>query len=331
MEEIVLELEGLNCANCADKIENQSNDLEGVDSANLNFVNKKLKISIQNKEEEKDIVHNIENIVHKLEPGVKVINKSQGDLKEEDSHDHDNTNKKDLIKLIISGLLFALHYIIVLEGRSRLIGYVVAYLFIGYEVIIVAIKNIIGGSPFDENFLMTIASIGAFIIGEYPEAVAVMLFYQLGEYFEGLAVNHSRGSIEALMDIRPDYANLIKDNKEIIVDPTEVNIGDYIIVKPGEKVPLDGVVVEGESTLDTSNITGERVPRSIEVGDEIISGVVNNQGLLKVKTSKEFGESTISKVLNLVENASSKKAPTENFITKFARYYTPTVVFIALG
>src|SRR5699024_2854023 len=158
-----------------------------------------------------------------------------------------------------------------------------------------------------------------------------MLSYQLGEYIEELAVNHSRGSIEALMDIRPDYANLIKDNKEIIVDPTEVNIGDYIIVKPGEKVPLDGVVVEGESTLDTSNITGESVPRSIEVGDEIISGVVNNQGLLKVKTSKEFGESTISKVLNLVENASSKKAPTENFITKFARYYTPTVVFIALG
>src|SRR5699024_7718768 len=146
-----------------------------------------------------------------------------------------------------------------------------------------------------------------------------------------LAVNHSRKSITSLMDIRPDYANLIRDSEEITVDPTEVNIGDYIIIKPGEKVPLDGIVVEGESTLDTSNITGESIPRSIKVGEEIISGVVNNQGLLKVKTTKEFGESTISKVLDLVENASSKKAPTENFITKFARYYTPTVVFIALG
>ena len=171
----------------------------------------------------------------------------------------------------------------------------------------------------------------AFIIKEYPEGVAVMLFYQVGELFQGLAVNHSRKSIKSLMDIRPDYANLIKDNKVLVVDPSDVHVDDYIIVKPGEKVPLDGIVVEGESTLDTSNITGESVPRTIRTGDNIFSGVVNNHGLLKIKVNKEFKESTISKILDLVENASSKKAPTENFITKFARYYTPVVVFIALG
>jgi Cd2+/Zn2+-exporting ATPase len=178
---------------------------------------------------------------------------------------------------------------------------------------------------------MTLATIGAFIIGEYPEGVAVMLFYQVGELFQGMAVNRSRKSIKALTDIMPDYANLEKDNEIVVVDPTEVRIGDYIIIKPGEKVPLDGLVVEGESSLDTSNITGESVPRSIGVGNQIISGVINNQGLLKVKVEKEFGESTVTKILDLVENASSRKAPTEQFITKFARYYTPAVVFIALG
>lgn len=177
---------------------------------------------------------------------------------------------------------------------------------------------------------MTLATIGAFIIGEYPEGVAVMLFYQVGEMFQGLAVNHSRKSITSLLDIRPDYANLVKGEEILVVDPQDVSIGDYILVKPGEKVPLDGVVFEGESTIDTSNITGESVPRSVKAGDDIISGVVNNHGLLKIKVNKVFGESTISKILELVENASSKKAPTENFITKFANVYTPIVVFIAL-
>lgn len=201
----------------------------------------------------------------------------------------------------------------------------------GYDVLIRAGKNLVNRTPFDENFLMTLATIGAFIIGEYPEGVAVMLFYQVGELFQGMAVNRSRKSIKALTDIMPDYANLEKDNEIVVVDPTEVRIGDYIIIKPGEKVPLDGLVVEGESSLDTSNITGESVPRSIGVGNQIISGVINNQGLLKVKVEKEFGESTVTKILDLVENASSRKAPTEQFISKFARYYTPAVVFIALG
>ena len=186
------------------------------------------------------------------------------------------------------------------------------------------------GQAFDEHFLMTVATIGAFIIGEYPEGVAVMLFYQVGEMFQGMAVNHSRKSITSLLDIKPDYANLEKNDEVVVVDPKDVHIGDYIIVKPGEKVPIDGIIVEGESSMDTSNITGESVPRNVYTGDTVLSGFVNNQGLLKVKVTKEFGESTVSKILDLVENASSKKAPIENFITKFARYYTPAVVFIAL-
>ena len=233
--------------------------------------------------------------------------------------------------MIISGILFGLPWIFGLKGTPRLALYLFSYLVVGHKVIIRAAKNVIGGTPFDENFLMTIATIGAFAIGEYPEAVAVMLFYQVGEMFQGMAVNHSRKSISALLDIRPDSANLEKNNEIIVVDPEDVHIGDYIIIKPGEKVPLDGIVVEGESSLDTSNITGESVPRNVSVGDNVLSGVVNNHGMLKVKVSKEFGESTVSKILNLVENASSKKAATENFITKFARYYTPAVVFVALA
>ena len=178
---------------------------------------------------------------------------------------------------------------------------------------------------------MTIATLGAFIIGEYPEGVAVMLFYQVGELFQGLAVNHSRNSISSLLDIRADYANLEKDGEIIVVNPVHIHVGDYIIIKPGEKVPLDGIVIEGKSSADTSNITGESVPRTINKGDRVLSGFVNNEGLLKVQVEKEFGESTVSKILDLVENASSKKAPTENFITKFARYYTPVVVFMALA
>ncbi|HZK33484.1 MAG TPA: heavy metal translocating P-type ATPase, partial [Tissierellaceae bacterium] len=218
-----------------------------------------------------------------------------------------------------------------LEGTQRFIVYLAAYLAVGHQVIFRAIKNVMAGMAFDENFLMTIATIAAFAIGEYPEGVAVMLFYQVGEMFQGMAVNRSRKSISALLDIRPDYANLVTEDEIIIVDPEDVKIGDYIIIKAGEKVPLDGEVVEGESFLDTSNITGESVPRSVKVGDQVFSGVVNTQGLLKIKVSKEFGESTVTKILDLVENASSKKAPTENFITKFAKYYTPVVVIIALA
>src|SRR5699024_1917977 len=210
--------------------------------------------------------------------------------------------KKDIIKVIVASILFAVPFIVKLEGNSRLLVFLITYLIVGYDVIIRAIKNIMGGVPFDENFLMTIATIGAFIIGEYPEGVAVMLFYQVGELFQDLAVNNSRKSIESLMDIRPDYANLINGEEVIVADPTDVHIGNHILIKPGEKIPLDGVITEGESTLDTSNITGESLPSKVSQGDEIFSGSVNHEGLLRVKVSKEFEDSTVSKILDLVEN-----------------------------
>ena len=203
-------------------------------------------------------------------------------------------------------------------------------MIIGGEVILNAIKNIIRGEIFDENFLMSIATIGAFFIGEYPEAVAVMLFYQIGEVFQGYAVNKSRKSISSLMNIRADHANVLRDDKEIRVSPEDVSIGEFIIIKPGERVPLDGTVLEGTSFIDTSALTGESVPREVTTGNEILSGSINNNGVLKVKVDKEYGESTVARILELVENASNKKAPTEKFITKFAKVYTPIVVAIAV-
>ena len=333
MKVLELELDGLNCAGCAAKIEKLTNEIEGVSSAKLDFVTKKLKVDVINDNEKDSIKNNIMKIVKRLEPDVEVldINHEQGhEHKHDHNHDHGAMDKMDIIRIGVGLILFISPFLLKLEGSVGLIVYLLSYLVVGYDVIIRAAKNVAAGIPFDENFLMTLATVGAFIIGEYPEGVAVMLFYQVGEMFQGMAVNHSRKSISSLLDIRPDHANLIKDDEIMVVNPQDVSIGNYILIKPGEKVPLDGVVVEGESTIDTSNITGESVPRNIKVGDDIISGVVNNHGLLKVKVKKEFGESTVSKILDLVENASSKKAPTENFITKFSSVYTPIVVILAL-
>ena len=208
--------------------------------------------------------------------------------------------------------------------------FIISYLVVGFEILKKAVRNIFRGKVFDENFLMAVATIGAFAIGEFPEAVAVMLFYQVGELFQSYAVDKSRKSIASLMDIRPDYANIEKDGKVEKVDPDEVKIGDIIIVKTGEKIPLDGVIIEGRSSLDTMALTGESVPRVVKTEDEVLSGCINKDGLLKIRVTKEFGESTVSRILDLVENASSKKSKSENFITKFAKYYTPTVVIIAV-
>ncbi len=334
---IELELSGLSCASCAGKIEDLTLALEGVSSVNLDFVNEKIKVDIENENNKERIKESIIKIVRKIEPDVKILDLSMEEKEDDDNHHHGhihahgNVDPQDVIRIIFAFILFLLSPIFKLEGTIRLIIYLSSYLIVGYEVIMRALKNIVNLTPFDENFLMTLATIGAFIIGEYPEGVAVMLFYQVGELFQDMAVNHSRKSIKALTNIMPDYANLEKDNEILVVYPDEVNIGDYIVIKPGEKVPLDGIVVEGESNLDTSNITGESVPRRVVVGDNIFSGAINNQGLLRVRVEKEFGESTVSKILDLVENAASKKAPTEKFMTKFARYYTPIVVFIALG
>ena len=239
--------------------------------------------------------------------------------------------KKKLIRIIISFILLVLAFILKLDNVIISdILFIISYLIVGYDIILKALRNITRGKVFDENFLMTIATIGAFFIGEFPEAVAVMLFYQVGELFQSYAVDKSRKSVSELMDIRPDYANLYHDEKTERVDPNKVKIGDIILIKPGEKIPLDGIVVEGNSLLNTLALTGESMPKSVTETDEVLSGCINNEGILKVKVTKEFGESTVSKILDLVENASSRKSKSENFISKFAKYYTPIVVIIAI-
>lgn len=234
--------------------------------------------------------------------------------------------KKMLARILISIVLYAAALLAPVDGLAAVLVYLVPYAVIGWDVLWRAIRNISHGQVFDENFLMALATIGAFLVSEEKEGVAVMLFYQIGELFQSYAVGRSRQSIASLMDIRPDYANLEQDGRLVQVDPEEVEVGSVIAVKAGEKIPLDGVVIEGSSSLDTAALTGESVPRDVGPGSEVISGCINLSGLLRVRTSKEFGESTVSKILDLVENSSAKKAKAENFITKFARYYTPAVV-----
>lgn len=237
--------------------------------------------------------------------------------------------KKQLIRIIISGILFILGFIFDIKYLTVII-LLVSYIIIGFDILLKAFRNIKRGKVFDENFLMTVATVGALCIGDVKEAVAVMLFYQVGELFQSYAVNKSRKSVSELMNIRPDYANVIRDGKEVKVDPNEVNIEEIIFVKPGEKIPLDGIVVEGKSMLNTVALTGEAVPRSVKEDDEVLSGCINNDGILKIKVTKKFGDSTVSKILDLVENASNRKSKSEAFITKFAKYYTPIVCGIAL-
>ncbi|WP_313758791.1 heavy metal translocating P-type ATPase [Tissierella sp.] len=236
--------------------------------------------------------------------------------------------KKRIWRIIIGAVVFAAAIIINIEWL-QIAMFVISYVIVGGDVVKRAVRNIFKGQVFDENFLMSIATIGAFLIGEYPEGVAVMLFYQVGELFQSYAVGKSRKSIASLMDIRPDYANVKKGDELVRTDPDEVQIGDIIVIKAGEKIPLDGKVIEGYSMIDTSALTGESVPREVEVGSDILSGCININGVITAEVTKEFGESTVSKILDLVENASSKKSNSEQFITKFARYYTPVVVIIA--
>ena len=323
-EKLQLTLEGLNCANCARKIEEKVSRMEGVKESNLNFTTTTLNVELEKKVKEEHVINEIKKIVEALEPHVKVEKKIYGKA----------TIKKAKFTvkstLIIGAVLYLFAVIGDFKGTLGLILFGASYLLIGGEVVLTAIKNIAKGQVFDENFLMTVATIGAFTINQYPEAVAVMLFYEIGETIQGYAVNKSRSSISSLMDIRADYANLIINGKEERVSPETVKVEDVILVKPGEKVPLDGVVIEGESFIDTSVLTGESVPRKIVPNDEILSGGINTSGLLKVKVTKKFGESTVSRILEMVENAASKKADTEKFITKFAKVYTPIVVVLAI-
>lgn len=376
--EVKLILSGLDCANCANKIETKVNNLNGVKEATLNFATSTLIIELNGTIEREDAIKEIKSIVNKLEPGVKVFDKDENrainkeDVKKctsesccktendidkeshnhnekhshshshehshghshEHSHDHSHGNAiglKENLRLIIGVAIYVLAIIFKEEYPISIILFASSYVLIGGDVVLTAFRNILRGEVFDENFLMTVATLGAFFVGEFPEGVAVMLFYQIGEIFQSYAVNKSRKSITSLMDIRADYANLIKDGKEEKVNPEIVNIDDLIIVKPGERVPLDGIVIEGISFVDTSALTGESVPREVLVGEDILAGFINTNGVLKVKVTKSFKESTVSRILELVENASNKKAPTEKFITRFARVYTPIVVFSAIA
>lgn len=236
-----------------------------------------------------------------------------------------------LTRIIVAAVLFLAGSLLHLPELAEMAVFLACYVVVGWDIVWKAITNILHGQVFDENFLMTIATIGALILGEHSEGVAVMLFYQVGEWFQSYAVSKSRKSIASLMDIRPDYANIERDGKLVQVDPDEVQIGETIVVKPGERIPLDGTILKGFSTLDTSALTGESMPREVEPGMKVISGCINQTGILNIQTTKEFGESTVAKILDLVENASDKKGRIENFITRFARYYTPVVVFAALA
>ncbi len=331
-EKVIIYMSNLNCANCAAKIELKSKDIDGVIDSSLNFVSKKLTLDIESKDVKNKVIENALNLIEKTEPGTKceILNDSKTSLvKEKEQKSVWIENKTNLIRLGLGGLLFFIGLIFSFSDVVEGILFLISYLLVGGDVLLKAGKNIVRGKVFDENFLMAIATLGAFAIRQYPEGVAVMLFYQVGELFQDMAVDSSRRSIKSLMNIRPDYANVKSGQNIKKISPEDVKIGDIIIVKPGEKVPLDGVIVEGKSMLDTSALTGESVPRSASVGDEILGGAINKNGLLTVKVTKEFSESTVAKILNLMENASSKKAHTENFITKFAKYYTPIVVILA--
>ena len=329
-------LKGLDCPNCSAKIEKEVGELEGVALSEVNLMKQTLTVSMDHNKAA-SMLDMVTTIVHSHEPDVEVSEQktdtSVAPDKKEKTPVYSDDDKKLTIRLISGAVIYAVGMGLTLFGHVLLpveLGVlIVAYIILGWDVVWQAVKNITRGQIFDEHFLMSLSTIGAFAIGEYPEAVAVMLFYQVGEFFQSLAVKRSRKSISDLMDIRPDSATVRRNGELVVVAPETVSIGELIVVKPGEKIPLDGIVTEGESMLDTRALTGESVPRSIRKGEEALSGYVNQSGVLTIKVTKSFGESTVTKIIDLVENASSRKAPTENFITTFARYYTPIVVGMA--
>ena len=360
-KKLKLSLNGLDCANCAGKIEKAVSEFKEVSEASLNFSFKLLIIKYDANIDEKDIIDKITKVVKDLEPEVDVEkyslssnknaranNKSvctdgccDGHAHDHHEHNHNNSKKsvqdedgnkfirflKENYRLVIGIILFIIGMIL----DENAIILIISYAFVGIEVLLSAIRNICKGKVFDENFLMSIATLGAIAIGQYPEGVAVMVFYEIGEMFQSYAVNRSRKSISELMDIKAEYANLVKGDTTEKVLPEEVKIDDIIMIKPGERVPLDGVIVSGDTSVDSSALTGESMPVNKRIGDEILAGCINNTNVIEVKVTHEFEESTVARILELVQNASSKKASTEKFITKFARYYTPIVVICALA
>lgn len=329
LEKSVLTLEGLNCSNCAAKIEDEVNRLEGV-RASMNFVMKTLTIETK-PQQMKDTVSEATRIILSHEPGVHVVENNKKHIVE-----NNKKQKKSQVvlkpKYLVFGagaVIYAAAVLFELPQSLELVLYIAAFLILGREVLLRSAKNILRGEVFNENFLMSVATIGAIAIGEYAEGVAVMLFYQIGEFFQDLALERSRNSISKLMDIRPDTANLISDGDVAAVPPERVDVGSLILVKPGERIPLDGVVVEGSSSIDMSALTGETLPNMVSAGNEVFSGSLNREGLITVKVTKTWQQSTAAKILELVENSGAKKASTEKFITRFAKVYTPIVVGLA--
>lgn len=346
---IVLKLNGLSCANCAAKIEAGAGALSCIKAAEINLLNQEMRISCADEAEENEVFSQMEAVVHKYEPDVQVYlkgsnNSGNGSLRAHNhsrvhvhEHGHEHGAEENLLrnKLVPYGTgiaLFIAAYALKAEyGGISSFMFICSYLIFGLNVLKTAIKNIVRGQIFDENFLMSISTIGAIAIGELPEAVFVMFFYQIGELFQDMAVDKSRRSIKELMDIRPDYANVERGGAIERIAPDEAKIGDIIVVKPGEKIPLDGHIIAGSAQLDTMALTGESIPRSVSVGDDVLSGSVCMDAVIRIEVTKEFGSSTVVKILEMVENASSKKSRAERFITKFAAVYTPAVVFAAIA
>ena len=328
MQTYVFHLDGLDCPHCAGEIEEAVGEMENVTAAAVNLVNQTL--TVESASSAETLLPEIEAIVHTHEPEVAVSLANPQTEKQEEAEE----SKVMAIRLVIGGVLFAGGLACSLLSAplwAALCLLIPAYLVLGYDVLRNAARNILRGRVFDENFLMSVSTLGAFAIGEYPEAAAVMLFYQIGEYFQSLAVQRSRKSIASLLEIRPDTAEAVRDGKTVTVPCAAVAVGETILVKPGARIPLDGVILEGDSMLDTAALTGESVPRGVHPGDSVLSGSINQDALLKIRTEKSFGESTASKIIDMVENAAARKAPSERFITVFARYYTPAVVALCFG
>ena len=325
-------LKGLDCAHCAGEIEQNTKALPNVKYAIINLLKQQMEVKADYNIYSEQLLKDITEIAHRHEPDVIVsmLSKQQNmDTKAIEQSEFQKDFKRTIIRFSI-GILFFLGAVLFKQNHISFVLFILSYIIFGYDVLWRAIKNIKKGQIFDENFLMSISTVGAIFLGEMAEAVFVMMFYQIGETFQSYAVNRSRKSIAGLMDIRPDYANLVIGQQTEKVEPSEVNIGDYIVVKAGEKIPLDGIVAEGSGELDTSALTGESLPVSVSIGENVYSGSLNINGLLKVQVTKAFGESTVVKILEMVENATSKKSKTEQFITKFAKIYTPFVVCAAV-
>ena len=320
-------LEGLGCANCANKIEGAVQKMDGVLSASLDFVNSKFHIEVADGYDPTNVRNNVESVMDRIEPGSCIKNDASQSVHEESRLFF---NKGRIALYIIGVISFIAAIVLPSKTTAEMLLFILSYLIFGSSVILKSLKNITRGRVFDENFLMMVATIGAFLLGQYPEGASVMLFYQTGELFQNYAVGQSRRSIKKLMDIKPEYANIRTDKGIERIPPANVRVGDRIVVCPGERVPLDGIVLEGCSSLDTSPLTGESLPRDVAEGVEVLSGCINQTGVLTVEVTKSFGQSAVSRVLALIEGASQKKAVTERFITRFALWYTPIVIGFAV-